>query len=202
MAKLKSMDLPIEGMHCASCVLSVNKTFQRIEGVDEVDADLASNTLHITVNPKKISYDEMEAYLLLPTPLTPDEEYDFADVMEKVRNAGVKIGINESKISAMIQERYFDRECLIAKGIDVVNGVDAYFDFNFDTNFNKVPNRRDDGTVDYWSIHSIELVEEGQIIAEYVEPTGEYREWLLKRFEIYKALYPAVKDKFLKLKEM
>lgn len=60
MAKLKSMDLPIEGMHCASCVLSVNKTFEKIEGVEEVDADLAANKLHITVNPKKISYEEME----------------------------------------------------------------------------------------------------------------------------------------------
>ena len=60
MAKLKSMDLPIEGMHCASCVLSVNKTFQRVEGVEEVDADLASNMLHITLNPKKLSYDEMD----------------------------------------------------------------------------------------------------------------------------------------------
>ena len=60
MAKLKSMDLPIEGMHCASCVLSVNKTFERIEGVEEVDADLASNMLHITLNPKKLSYDEMD----------------------------------------------------------------------------------------------------------------------------------------------
>ena len=118
----------------------------------------------------RISYDEMEAYLLLPTPLEVGEVYDFADVMEKVRNAGVKIGINESKISAMIQERYFDRECVIAKGIDVVDGVDAYFDFNFDTNFSKVPSLRPDGTVDYWSIHTVELVEEGQIIATYHEP--------------------------------
>ena len=118
----------------------------------------------------RISYDEMEAYLLLPTPLEIDEEYTFDDVMEKVRAAGVKIGINETKISAMIQERYFDRECLIAKGIDVVNGVDAYFDYNFDTNFNKVPSLREDGTVDYWSIHTVELVEEGQVIAEYHEP--------------------------------
>ena len=39
-------------------------------------------------------------------------------------------------------------------------------------------------------------------ITEYVNPTGEYREWLLKRFEIYKAIYPAVKEQFLKLKEM
>ena len=60
MAKLKSMDLPIEGMHCASCVLSVNKTFEKKEGVKNVDADLAANKLHITTNPKKISYDEIE----------------------------------------------------------------------------------------------------------------------------------------------
>jgi Cu+-exporting ATPase len=54
------MDLPIEGMHCASCVLSVNKTFGKIEGVEEVDADLSANKLHITVDTKKISYEEME----------------------------------------------------------------------------------------------------------------------------------------------
>ncbi|WP_458403933.1 heavy metal translocating P-type ATPase [Methanobrevibacter sp.] len=60
MVKHKHMDLPIEGMHCASCVLSVNKTFGKIEGVEEVDADLASNKLHITVDTKKISYEEME----------------------------------------------------------------------------------------------------------------------------------------------
>lgn len=118
----------------------------------------------------RISYDEMEAYLLLPAPLKLDEDYTFEDVMEKVHAAGVKIGINEEKILAMIQERYFDRECVIASGIDPVNGVDAYYDFNFDTNFNKVPKRREDGTVDYWSIHSVELVEEGQLIATYNEP--------------------------------
>ena len=60
MVKHKRMDLPIEGMHCASCVLSVNKTFEKIEGVEEVDADLAANKLHITVNTKKISYEDME----------------------------------------------------------------------------------------------------------------------------------------------
>lgn len=118
----------------------------------------------------RISYDEMEAYLMLPSPFTPEEDYVYAEVMEKIHAAGVKIGISETRVSSMINERYFDRECLIAKGIDVVNGVDAYFDFNFDTNFNKVPNRREDGTVDYWSIHSVELVEEGQVIATYNEP--------------------------------
>lgn len=60
MAKLKEMDLPIEGMHCASCVLSLNKAFEKVEGVESVDADLASNKLHLTVNPKKLPFDEIE----------------------------------------------------------------------------------------------------------------------------------------------
>ena len=118
----------------------------------------------------RISYDEMEAYLMLPTPLEVGEEYTLSDILEKVQDAGVKIGIDENKISAMINEKYYDHECLIAKGINVIDGVDAYFDFHFDMNFSKVPKLREDGTVDYWSIHTIELVEEGQVIATYHEP--------------------------------
>lgn len=125
----------------------------------------------LKIAPKiRISYDEMEAYLLLPRPIVPDEEYKLDDVIEKIHMAGVRTGINETKVSSMIQGRFYDRECLIANGIDVVHGIDAYYDFHFDTNFNKVPNIREDGTVDYWSIHTVELVEAGQVIATYHEP--------------------------------
>ena len=72
--------------------------------------------IKLKLNPKiRVSYDEMEAYLELPAPMSPDEDYTFDGVMEKVRAAGVRIGVNETKISAMVNERYFDRECLIAK---------------------------------------------------------------------------------------
>ncbi len=121
-------------------------------------------------NPKvRISYDEMEAYLILPTPAY-GVPYKVSEVMDIIKLAGVKIGVDEAKVTAMIEEEYYDRECLIAKGIDVVDGVDAYFEYNFDSNFNKKPSHRDDGSVDYWSIHSLELVEEGQVIATYHEP--------------------------------
>jgi len=121
-------------------------------------------------NPKvRISYDEMEAYLLLPTPAF-DVPYKVDEVMEYVKLAGIKIGIDEAKITAMVQDGYYDRECIIARGITPVNGVDASYDFNFDPDLNKKPSRREDGSVDYWSIHSVELVEEGQVIATYNEP--------------------------------
>ena len=117
----------------------------------------------------RISYDEMEAYLLLPMPMEEDA-YVLEDILTLLDDKGVKVGIDETKISAMIADRYYDTECLIAKGIDVIDGVDAYFDFHFDANFSKTPARREDGSVDYWSIHAVELVEEGQPIATYHEP--------------------------------
>ena len=116
----------------------------------------------------RISYDEMEAYLLLPEPL--EDAYELSNIMSIVEAAGVKIGVDQEKIASMVEEKYYNRECLIARGIPAAQGVDGYFDFKFDVDFNKKPTHRADGSVDYWSIHSIEIVEEGQIIAEYHEP--------------------------------
>ena len=59
MAKIKHMDIPIEGMHCASCVLNLNRAFEKIEGVESVDADLTNNKLHIDVNSKKVPFTEI-----------------------------------------------------------------------------------------------------------------------------------------------
>lgn len=117
----------------------------------------------------RISYDEMEAYLILPEPLL-DDAYELEHVMSVVEAAGVKINLDKDKIAAMVAEKYYDRECLIARGVEVEDGVDGFFRYKFDVDFNKKPTHRPDGTVDYWSIHSIEIVEEGQVIAEYVEP--------------------------------
>ena len=117
----------------------------------------------------RISYDEMEAYLTLPEPVM-EEPYELSDVFGAIEAAGVKIGLDKEKVEAMVNENYYERECVIARGIPVEEGHDGYFDYKFDADFNKKPAYRADGSVDYWSIHSIELVEEGQIIAEYVEP--------------------------------
>lgn len=126
--------------------------------------------INLKKDPKvRISYDEMEAYLFLPEP-EAGRDYVLAEIMALIDAAGVKFGLDDTKVAAMIDEKYFNRECLIAKGVSAIDGVDAYFDYKFDVDFNKKPTHREDGTVDYWSIHSVEMVEEGQVIATYVEP--------------------------------
>jgi hypothetical protein len=117
----------------------------------------------------RLSYDEMEAYLMLP-PLALDDEYTKAEVMEALAAKRVKIGVDEEKVDRMLSERIYGREELVAVGTPAVEGVDGFFEYNFNTEFDNKPKERPDGSVDYWSIHAVEIVEAGQVIAVYHEP--------------------------------
>lgn len=111
------------------------------------------------------SRDNMKAYLLLPSPEL--DSYDFTYVMTLVNANGVSYGIDEDKIRQMIDQQIYGQEILIAEGQMPVDGVDGYYEYKFDMNFSKKPKLNPDGTVDYWSIKMVEIVTEGQVIAEY-----------------------------------
>ena len=98
------------------------------------------------------------------------DEYAVADVMAALSQSRVTYGIKQDKIREMVEQRNYGREVLVAEGKPLVPGRDAEFKFNFDTDLHKRPLVREDGSVDYWSIHSVEVVEEGQVIATYIEP--------------------------------
>lgn len=117
----------------------------------------------------RVSKDEMEAYITL-TYTEEDDNYTIEEVLAALTKAGVRFGINQENLLRAVQNRDFGYEILIATGKDQRDGVDAYFKYHFNVDFNKKPTIREDGTVDYWSIHAVEMVEAGQTIAEYVPP--------------------------------
>ncbi len=53
-----------------------------------------------------------------------------------------------------------------------------------------------------WYDNFSDAIADGCKIKERLEPTGNYKEWLNKRFAIYKELYPSVKLQYEKLKEI
>lgn len=113
----------------------------------------------------RISSDEMEAYLSLPE--NHETEYDLKSILESLDSAGVKAGIDEQKIQMMIDRQIYDREILVAQGVPAKDGEEGFFDYNFNCQFDSKPKALPDGSVDYWSIHNIETVVEGQVIAIY-----------------------------------
>ena len=119
----------------------------------------------------RISYDEMEAYLTLPV-ASGEEVYTSASILNALQKSNVTTGIDQEMINNMIQEEIYGREMVVAHGTPVIDGADGYYEYNFNTDINNKPEIRPDGSVDYWSIHAVEIVEEGQVIAIYHEPVA------------------------------
>lgn len=142
--------------------------------VDSNELSKVDSSTSKTETPKKepevrISYDEMDAYVTLPL-VSSDVSYNVKDIMDALSNKRVTYGIDQEKILELIQHKVYGKEIHVAKGEPKVDGEDGYFTYHFNTDLNKKPTIREDGSVDYWSIHAIEVVEEGQVIAEYTEP--------------------------------
>lgn len=114
----------------------------------------------------RVTYDEMEVYMMLPEP-GPDEEYTVAMLTQALEEKGVSTGIETEKLNAIIAQKFYNSEVLVARGTKAIDGIDGYYDYNFNANFDRKPKVLPDGSVDYWSVHSIEAVVAGQVIAIY-----------------------------------
>ncbi len=117
----------------------------------------------------RISYDEMEAFLVLPAP-KKGEEYTLEEILAFLEVNQIRHGIEEETIRKMLREKLYGKEVCIAVGTPVVEGKDGHFDYLFNHNFSKKPKIRPDGSVDYWSINTIETVEKGQVVVVYKPP--------------------------------
>ncbi len=55
-----SVEIPIEGMSCMSCVANVKKTLSALDGVANVKVSLENKKTTIQYNPQKISLDTIQ----------------------------------------------------------------------------------------------------------------------------------------------
>lgn len=117
----------------------------------------------------RISNDGMEAYLYLAIP-KDRHEYTITEIHEILLENKVVFGIIEEKLNEIIEKGIYYREILIAKGIRQVDGVAGQYEYKFNTNPSGKPVIREDGTVDYWSVFTVQTVAKGDIIAIYNPP--------------------------------
>jgi Cu+-exporting ATPase len=59
--ELKTLSLPVEGMTCASCVARVEKSLRKVEGVKDVNVNLATEKVTLTFDESKASLEQLAA---------------------------------------------------------------------------------------------------------------------------------------------
>lgn len=123
-----------------------------------VFVDVAPDRMSATVNLGKIS---------------EDDNYTFDEVMAALSENAVKTGIDEAKITEIVNLRTFGKPVEVAVGKLMEPGEDGYYEFFFDTETHdkSKPTIREDGSVDYFNVKLFEKIEEGALLARYHEPT-------------------------------
>ena len=112
---------------------------------------------------------DMEAYLQLAVP-EDNNKYTIAYLKTVLAQSGIKYGINEAMLERMINGQIYNQPVLVAKGVRPVDGVDGYYEYKFNAHADGKPQIKEDGSVDYWSVNSIQSIREGDVIAIYYPP--------------------------------
>lgn len=117
-----------------------------------------------------ISQDRMAAVVCLKAAYG-NTTFSYEEVMDALKQAGVKMGIDNKKIQLMLERKQYNIAVQIAEGKAVENGVDGRYELFFDPEVNGKPEVREDGSVDYYNIKLFEMVSKGDKLAQYIPPT-------------------------------
>lgn len=116
-----------------------------------------------------ISEDMMNVALCLK-PVTPEDEQLLVleEIVKILTREGVVVGIDSGIIGEMIAQKVYNEYIVVARGVEVTEGYDGYYDFKFEQNPSKKPKLLENGCVDYYNLNLINSVEVGTLLAEYV----------------------------------
>lgn len=119
-----------------------------------------------------LSSDMMSAKLKLHQQAT-GLEFSVDDLKRVLQDQGVKTGISEDALRDMIEHDIYDTDVEVARGKAPEKGKDGSFTFYFENAVNdEGPKELEDGSVEYISTTEYTIVEEGDLLAEYIPATN------------------------------
>lgn len=114
----------------------------------------------------RVDEDEMAAWLYLAPP-DRGQIYSKGELITYLERNGIVKGYHTSNLAAMVKKSVYDREILVAKGAETVDGKDGWFEYLFSPEEYGVPKIREDGTVDYTNVSALQNVRKGDKVAVY-----------------------------------
>ena len=115
----------------------------------------------------RISDDAMTVWLLLGPPPENSAGYETKNIIAYLKNEGIVFGISEETINDILIRRRYGIEIEVAKGQPMTEGKDGYYEYKFSPESHRAPKVLPDGSVDYTSMHMLQNVRAGEILAIY-----------------------------------
>ena len=115
----------------------------------------------------RVSDDAMTVWLLLGQPPQNSAGYETKNIMAYLKKEGILFGISEETINDILIRRRYGIEIVVAKGKPMVEGRDGYYEYKFSPESHRAPKVLPDGSVDYTSMHMLQNVRAGEVLAIY-----------------------------------
>lgn len=113
----------------------------------------------------QIAPDRMTASVRLYPPSNRGKPFDKKGLLDELNQAGIKFGIAERIIDAIVAKPLYCRDLQVAKGKEPVQGTDAKIEYFFETKPLSKPKLNEDGTVDFHQLNIFTKVEKDQLLA-------------------------------------
>lgn len=115
----------------------------------------------------KVSDDSMQAWLYLQEPLKEGMEYSTENILAYMKEQKIVYGIKEEEINSILLRHLYNQEVPVASGDPMKEGQNGYYEYKFSPESHKSPKILEDGSVDYTSMHMLQNVREGDVLAIY-----------------------------------
>ncbi len=119
----------------------------------------------------RIAPGKMTAYLTIRAKDDSDE-ITIERTRDFLRESGIIFGRNEDTISEMIEQKKWGEEFMVASGRRPENGVNGKVKYYFDPNPKGRPTEREDGSLDFYDLRTVQCVSAGERVAELIPPTS------------------------------
>lgn len=109
----------------------------------------------------KTAKDKMKAFIVISKPIG-GKDITIEVINEALKQEGVKFNIKEDVIEKAVSQKAYDKEILVAEGIEPQPGKDAELVYHFDTSAEKSISIDKDGKIDYHELSLIKNVKAGE----------------------------------------
>ncbi|NLK43008.1 MAG: DUF342 domain-containing protein [Tissierellia bacterium] len=116
-----------------------------------------------------ITGDGLKGYIILSDDKDELKDLNIDDLVQGIKKF-IKFGLKEEVVLNVLKNKILDERVLIAEGKKPIDGKNGKIKYHFDFEKPLLPKINPDGTVDYKDLDAINVVKNGDIIAEIIPP--------------------------------
>lgn len=115
----------------------------------------------------RVSEDKMAAFITV-TPAADGKGVTYDDIISLLKENNIIYGICSGSIEDFCTNKKYNTELECARGLPPVDQEDAKVEYMFKTTHNTLPTEREDGTVDFHNLGTVQNVSKGDILCKII----------------------------------